>query len=575
MIHTNSKVNVSVNDTTMGRVSGRRERMTGTTGVLVAFPEFRYKFKHWLDGQGSIVSTTPKLVITNWRSAEYQAVFEDVVMTYQDFVNHDAVETLVYFLETHGLSRPPEQGEYTYGKNYPTTHNITYHTAGNYPTGPATRTRRLGDTINTYPSTYGYSYWRDPANTSDTLISQGVYDASTDTSTPDSIWKRSPSTTSQLPASGFALSRLLNPGNLWYTKNPESLGRGSNPGDGSGTWGWASPFWGAYNNPTIGTPSHYPLLEYSGNKHFYLSTRSPDSPDMTGLEKLNAYGVYNWAEARCTSTIFCNSTDVGYWNIDAMAWWDNLVYAVNHPGHYNYSGWKKNNSGAQGLNNENVRYFEGFSYNHNLKHFAFAAGEYGPREKNPNFNSGWVAKYQNTPEAGSYLNMFRYTNMNRLRITYWGNPNSGRALDHYYKNLVNLSCYAAWSNYNGTRETTPKQNWQFKSCKNLTHIDLYHPASTSIFVLSGIEFISNLPKLRHLTLQPYGTTFSRYLTGIHSFPGKLVKVSLPNHNMQSYNPLPKELIHVTVDFNNPIFPNTDNSRHNHRMINFGGTITDT
>ena len=96
MIHTNSKVNVSVNDTAMGRVAGRRERMAGTTGVLLAIPEHKYKFKHWLDGQGAVVSTDHKLTINSWHAAQYHAVFEDIIMTYKDVVNHDAVETVVY-----------------------------------------------------------------------------------------------------------------------------------------------------------------------------------------------------------------------------------------------------------------------------------------------------------------------------------------------------------------------------------------------------------------------------------------------------------------------------------------------
>ena len=570
MIHTNSKINVSVNDTAMGRVAGRRERMAGTTGVLLAIPEHKYKFKHWLDGQGAVVSTDHKLTINSWHAAQYHAVFEDIIMTYQDFVDHDAVETLVYYLESLGLSVEQPQ---PYGSKYIDTSNIKYYSAGNYPTGPATRTSRTGETINTYPGTYGYNYWTNPADSSEILISQGTHDASTNTTPLDSTFKRDPATTQQLPTSGFALSRLPPGGISHYYANHEALARGQFPDDGTGYWGWQNPSWGVYNNPSTGAPSHFPLLEYSGLKHFYISNRTADTPDMTGLEKLNAYGVYNWSEARCTSTKYCAADEIGYWSIDAMAWWSNLIYASNAPGHYHYSGWKGINSGAQGLNNENVRYFEGFSYNHNLKYFAFASGEYGPREKHPDKNSGWVTKYQHVPESGSYLNMFRYTNINRLRVRRWGNPSSGRSLDHYYKNLKYLDMYESWYYYNGSRETGREQDWQFKSCKDITHILLYQNSSNT-FKLSTLDWLENTPKLRSLRLVPYATTIMRYLTAAKSFPGKLERLELPSNTYQSYNPLPKELIHVSVDFDNPNFPATDKSRHQHRMLNFGATITD-
>ena len=55
MIYTNSKVDIAINDSIMGRVAGSRERKPGTTGVLRAIPNHRYEFKHWLDINGNII----------------------------------------------------------------------------------------------------------------------------------------------------------------------------------------------------------------------------------------------------------------------------------------------------------------------------------------------------------------------------------------------------------------------------------------------------------------------------------------------------------------------------------------
>jgi hypothetical protein len=563
MIHTNSKINVSVNDTTKGRITGRRERLAGTTGTIRAIPNHRYSFKHWEDALGNIISTDDKLVITNWSAGDYHAVFENIVLTYQDFVNQDAVETLVYFLEQHGLH---SEVPYSYGRNYD-LNNLSYFSAGNYPSGPAVRSLRNGGTVNTYPSTYGFNYL--VPNPNEYLLGQGTYNATT--GIVDGEFVRSPDTTDALPASGIDVTRLAPWSGRTEMYAPRMGHRGGALGDGSGTQDWNIPFLGVYNNPQSGPPEHFPYLKYSAIKHWEIRADVPEPPDLTGLEELDAWGCASWTEHR-SHTPYHTNDHKGIWNMDATAYWNDLIYYSIQAGHYAYSGWKGSNAGAQGTNNENVRYIEAVNYNYNLRYWDLPSGEYGPREKHPDKNSGWVSKYQNVPQSGSYFNLFRNTPVRRLRIRQYGSPSSGRALNHYYKSLSMLYLYSPWAIYNGTRETQIEQPWLLKSCKNLQRMFIYDHSSK--FRVSNLDFISNIPACRQLELHGTTTGPLMYLTGGRGHTN-LERIVLPGNTWQSYNPYPYEPVLICANLDGSTLPANDQSRHNHSITNYGGTFTDT
>ena len=84
-----------------GFVTGKRTRLTGSAGEILATPDQGYSFTRWDDENGVSYSTANPLVVSSWEDLSLTPVFDEIVISHADFVAADAVEAEVYYLEYH------------------------------------------------------------------------------------------------------------------------------------------------------------------------------------------------------------------------------------------------------------------------------------------------------------------------------------------------------------------------------------------------------------------------------------------------------------------------------------------
>lgn len=98
----NSKINIKVINPLAGKVRGRTLRLAGTSGKLTAVPSDGCKFKGWYDDEtDELLHEGTVLHIESWSRRTIRAVF-DSVWTQQDFINIDAVDHGMLFMERIG-----------------------------------------------------------------------------------------------------------------------------------------------------------------------------------------------------------------------------------------------------------------------------------------------------------------------------------------------------------------------------------------------------------------------------------------------------------------------------------------
>ena len=560
----NSIVNIIINDKKAGSVGGRRERLTGTAGIIQAHANHRYEFVNWTRPDGSVFSSNPKLNITNWTSQTLHANFRPIILTHQDFIDADALETENWLLETNGY--PFTGANPVYGYLYRADYVRQFFTAGNWLNRPNTYTPQggtlEGQTYDLYPCRWGYNYG-DPDDTGPltTVVGGATYDPVTNTKT--GTFRRSPTSHSQL-LSGLDVTKLEGPGGNNITMGVDyTQGLPGNP-----TYGHSWNTMGRWNNPTDGSaPSMYPLMQYSRVK--MVRTYTALEPfDLAGLEDLNA--TYLDPSVYYSSPAYVNYVR----DLDVVAYWDNLREFVNPYGS-NHS-YAVNNYVAPGSINDtrlhtiknSTRILDPIQYNHNVRSVGIAHGWQGPSESNtPHHNIGWHDLHKNTPNCNSMLALYRYNPLVYLQLGYHCAAQVGTPLDYHYKNVKHMSLSRPWY---GGRITDHKSEpeWNFKSLKNL---DYLYWDQRDWLRKHSLDWVKHTPKLRYF--YSYGSLFTTgtpYLTAARALKNvEYVYMQVPQ--TLNFDPTPDEKIKVFVKFDQP--RTNDLTRYSHPIINRGGTIT--
>jgi hypothetical protein len=545
----NSKIHVNTTPAGLGTVTGRRIRLEGTSGKLYAKPTYRYKFKHWLDGANNIISTSSPLTIASWADQTITAVFDEITLNHQWFADRDANEVLFLLAQNQGLpSRTPD----IYGRDYPA--RTYYKIPTGIISGPATRTLSDGTVVNTYPCEYGYNHH-------DGIISNGTYDPALNTKV--GTWQRNPLTIDFLtdPISASQLAPMH--GGNEYKHLGGDYVRGVT--GGTNTAYYQTPFLGALNNPTIGDPVHFPgtdgCLEYSWYKGLSRAYNM-ELLSLSGMRSMNFWRFYtSYASAPESFSVY---------DIDNLCFSTELE-AQQSTNHY---GLQRYNTGANSLNPNSTRLTEYINYNYHLTQSSLQPGYYGPRDTG-NVNIGWVTKYQHVPHSGSWIGQYRYTPLRACFVDRNAQCRDMFAAQHHFKPLTFLNLYYPWSYTSGYTPPPGKleHNWDtdFRSLKNLKALQIYgKPAE---FDLTSYGFLKHMPNLRYLLLWYTGSQITTLtdLSGCNSLQSASIHATGLDYSSFPHEP-------VSLDFRLPssgLFPDSDDSRNQHPVINHGGIITTT
>lgn len=321
MTYDNCTVNVKINAPWRGRVVGKLTRLPGVTGTIKAVMDinqrYAYKFTRWVDlDDGQTLGTDPVLELTDWRSRNIEAVFDDIILDNNFFKERDAETTWVHMKESFG-TRHNRHWRYWENDYFPlsSTSDSQYRNKlidnqdpkhRLYRTAMAKYWSHDGSGItyrpeytpmwrDDYESSHDYRdfkvaspgahKWGYSSHTTETAtdartINAYDYNLSTNTSIPAAnvYYYRAPSTSANdrrvFPLSGVAAEMFI-PHVMWQFSSampgyyPGYYTDWHNYPTGKGTHNLSynniqsAWYWGMLNNPTVGERSLYPGIEYS------------------------------------------------------------------------------------------------------------------------------------------------------------------------------------------------------------------------------------------------------------------------------------------------------------------------
>ena len=528
----NSEI-IILNDTPeRGTVTGKRMRLTGTQGKLYAKTIDKiYKFGRWETPDGQVISTSNPLIINDWQHQFIRVVFEHVLLSDQMFAERDAIATQTHMLETMGV----ETGPYTSTVNYFSQKNIA---------GPATRTTTYGVTYPTGNKTYGYraddATW-DPDG--DPPANPNYRGTITGT------WFKAPDRYDFYPLSGLPAEQF----NMGWTSKFRRRHRRRmwKTAATSGTlyqWGlddvtlaagsWGSAPIGAYHNPSVGTPSLYPMYEWLPTTAVYKNL-GLEPVDLTGLETSEVYNLH--FTSHYSGRLMYNNLH----NIDAASEMPIKTLTSDHskglvPGTYEYANWHTN--GTHPINDHGVsptkhdtsayktspRVLEPLGYTsintlflRSQSHWRQSYEFSGPMDTTRNDSTGdlnvnphWVKKWQFVPHSGSLLWSLRYTPLEDFRVGPTTHISDFSSFKHYFKNLKHVAMNQPnWDNY-GQRHHAGQSlpgGAGLKNIKSFQWYENYYHTSFNIdepFDWSGLKDMTNL---RSLYIQHSYDTYTKYL----------------------------------------------------------------
>lgn len=509
----NSEITILNSTPERGTVTGKRMRLSGTSGKVYAkVIDKIYKFERWETFDGQEISTTNPLTIDNWGPQVIRVVFGHVMLTDQMFSDHDAIATQTSMLEHHGhLPRDEWFNGNTTSKFY-SQKNIA---------GPTTRVTSYGKVIPTYEKPYGYSHL------------EATYDPGTNTST--GTWYRDPATTDFSPASGFKAEdyclfrspkfrRTTSSKWLNTSASVATFYYGTNNHTSNTYYNYS--MWGLWNNPTAGESTRFPMWNWMPYNYLYTNG-TPEFHDDTGLEYGNINVIYDMPSGTPNYYASTNNLDammsnpvlrlhsdgsrglvcpdsVYLWNVSAEhAQSYNQSFNGAPPTLHDTSGTKTSprlieSLGYTPLNTLSLR--AQYYFNSTLPFSGPQDTQADPVTKKPKNNPHWVTKWQSTPHSGSVLWSLRYTDIADLRIHSSTAIADFSAWQFYGKNLKHLIMDDP--TYYSSDRLWSGQSWKninsLKSLKEITWYDSWSHASFDItepFDWSGINKLTNLRSL--------------------------------------------------------------------------------
>lgn len=526
-----------------GSVTGQLKRLTGSTDTLYAKPNAGYQFTGWYDDQDNLLELNNLLTISAWSDTTITPKFEPIVIQHQDFIDKDAVETLVYYLERHGQSYP-----------------VQHYSAGNYstdPKGTGTRTMSDGTQQHMFPVTYGYNYgpvaWDQDGSVIANQIGKGTYDPNNNTTT--GTWYRNPSTHEHRDSVSVPeLLKVPRDSITFPTVEPYRgwLKKDAPDAQENHIAYYNNALYKAPTAPIDGSePVQFPLLEYHCATYIY-NHYTADITVLKGLENLRVQRYFHYT-----------STNLGEYHsdLDPMSYWKD----IRHIGNYIYYRGPTHDTHTAGANVEAPRLYEPFNYNNKLQQFAFNSGHEskGVRDTDDvNINMSWQSKYRTKPKSGSALHATRYTPLQILSYTRYHTFNDTSMFNVYYKSLRSLRIDTA----------TTINDYSFSDDKyhlNLTDIQLYGNS----LKLQNINFVGGSPNLRSW----YMYQDSQRIRTLKPLTGKKLFYTYMANNATGliHDTLYNEPVKLHMNFDSQQILTQDSTRYVNKLNNHGAIVTDT
>lgn len=503
----NSEI-VIINDTPeRGNVTGRRMRLTGTSGKLYAKTTNKtYKFERWEDETGQVISTDNPLVVNDWSARTISVVFGHVMLDDQMFADHDAVATQTWMLEIAG---PKVTTLYNGLANSHTYHY--YSQSAN--TGPATRTANTGQVYQTNEQPYGYQY-------GDTSSNYTAYWDPAGVNPTTGTWQRSPDTFDFAPTSGFPAETmdvgLTQPGEYHHARRPASWYYSPNTNYRLGTpnsyWTW--PMYGITNNPTVGTPTQFPMWGWMSFAGVY-STGMIEYMDLTGLEHsqiIYAANYYNIPPNAYNHVVNMDAAKYMHLKHVNFAHGRGMVSKSVHQTDHHPSTHGVATTLHDTDNKYSPRLIEPLGYT-KLRFLGLRSQYYfrtsydysGPMDSKADPNTGegvsnphWVAEAQQTPHSGSLLWSLRYTPLEDLRFGGATPVADFSAFKHYYSNLKHLIFSAPCWDGHGENLFGNQSFPDLKGLKSLKSLQWYENYKHTSYMLDKPFDWSGLKDLKKL-----------------------------------------------------------------------------
>jgi hypothetical protein len=496
-----SEIQIVNNTPIRGSTSGKRVRISGSTGKLYAHPNKAYKFSKWVDPEGQTLSTTNPLVITNWSPQTIEVVFDHIILDTQFYKEHDALGMQTWHHEVCGRYRPEElPSMFADTGDLRAYETRLYYTQGQQTGWVTTRTGPDNVVWNTYEKDWGYSW-----DTNQTpQIGGGTFDGTTVTGS----FYRSPLTYDTAPSTGLSACLFI-----YQPWNPETrpwshtMYHNINYGHTNGLYeasSWYNPFYGIRNSPTVGASTVFPLLHYTP-VNFIKLEHMIYPLDATGMENVDQI-------IKLQNTYSGSYPDAGenIYNLDGMV---NCTSMRDFS--HGYASWPKvMMSMPYDENIPTPRGMEVMNYWPHLSKFGLHVPVYGHTTRggptdtltNTNSSNNWVAEYQHTPKSGSVLYNLRYSKLGHL-LLYRTAVHDTSVFSRYGKSLKfieiksTLDAQVAHSEENAPFQAHDFSYGKLKGLKNLRALyiyELYHDNTDSSTTWTGL---TGLTSLRHLHIQ--------------------------------------------------------------------------
>ena len=550
----NSEITIINNTPERGRITGKRVRLSGTTGKLHAIVNHGYVFKHWIDtATGQIISTNNPLVITSWEAKTIEPVFDHLLLDTAFYEERDALETETFNLERGGYNDWDKYitegvNNVHYGDIRGMASAQRYYTQGvrNFV---QTRTNDIGITYQTRAHNWGYGYVTNQPRSTPL-----EFDPVTNTSPTGHNFQRKPWDYSEPPLSGVPAEKYLIRSEIGmvtrgYVSTYVARARGaSDNSDANSNSTDTNPYWGVRNNPTVGPSTQFPMLEYTRVGMLYTGDGWHEDFDSAGMEavtQLTSLISYPYNYKVGTQ----DNTGSTVRNLDGLI--NNAKMNYVHLTEPVAGG--KHRETLYDRTKPGPRLYEVFGYYPQLR-TVYLRNKHKYRDDidilttnslaqvyDTKFHTAssaeWVSQYQEVPSSGSVLYNLRYTKANIVHFK-WHNITDFSVYRRYGKSMHGLMMTEPWYNAVDTskRWQTPDfsdltamknlkalyiygnskpcyegsiMNWQgLKDCKSLKHVYIYGDSKLTenikySYIPESVKFIYIYPPPLPTTANPY------------------------------------------------------------------------
>lgn len=539
---------VTVTSHDNGRIVGNLTRLIGSDNTLTAIPDSGYKHTGWYDSDGLLISDSQSLRITKWKDMSVVAQFDPIIISYQDFADKDALESLVYYLESHGSGTDV-------GVLVDTP---KYYSAGDWSTSPhgSTRLMTTGVAQCVFPVTRGYNYGPHPTllNTSDPpqpiqSINHASYNEIDNTTT--GVYHRS-------PAIYESKSEISIPDILKVPRNSSSFPTSStyrgwrHINCTESTTSWNQPNYKTYTSPNDGSaPVMFPLLKYHCSV-IIVNNYVDEVMSFDGLEQgefhayIHSNGSYGGRHIK---------------SLDPISQFKNFRSSTT-----GNSGWRMISDTTNGSTGPHPRVLEPMGYCDNLTRLHVSGHTTNQKgivdSTDINMNPSWSTNYQTRPLCGSTLNTFRYTPIQSLGLMQGSSVGDLSLSTMYFKQLRGLHFYQA--------------NIPNAPVLDVSDISL----NLNFFVIyDNYIKLNSMKFLEHSNLNyfaAYHQNNTQYVSSFAPFKGKKLKyINLQTTRSLIQDPWYHENVKLHMNFDSPQMLTQDSTRHANKLNNYGATISST